>query len=94
MVTIHDVMNDPRLLAARAAKLAVIACDYRGQAARLRLHAIEWEIIGDAERAADFAARADVAAADAVAIEAVRAELIGRFAPTVDLTADECGVYA
>lgn len=93
-MTLHDMMCDPRIVAARAAKLAVIACDYRGQAARLRLQAIEWEILGDDARAADFAARADVAAADAVAIEAVRLELIGRFAPTVDLTADERGVYA
>jgi hypothetical protein len=95
-MTLNDMMRDPRMVAARAARLDIIACEYRAQAARLRLQVIEWELAGDPVRASEFALRAEIAASDAAAIEAKRAELIGRFASsmTLDLTADEGGVYA
>lgn len=95
-MSLHDMMRDPRMVAARAAQLDIIACEYRAQAARLRLQVIEWELAGDPVRASEFARRAESAAGDAAAIEAKRAELIARFAPsmTLDLTADEGGVYA
>lgn len=94
---LNDMMRSPALVAARAAKLDVIACEYRAQAARLRLQAIEWELVGDAQRAADFAAKAEVMTGDAAAIERQRRELVGRFAlagSELELMQDDRGVYA
>lgn len=97
-MNLNDMMRSPALVAARAAKLDVIVCEYRAQAARLRLQAIEWELVGDPVRAADFADRAEVMAADAAAVERQRRELLGRFAlaeaAELELMQDDRGVYA
>lgn len=94
---LSDMMRSPALVAARAAKLDVIACEYRAQAARLRLQAIEWEMVGDAQRAADFADKAESLTADAAAVERQRRELVGRFAladSELQLERDDRGVWA
>lgn len=95
-MTFAKMMRDPRALAMRAAELDVIACEYRAQAARSRRAAISAEIIGDVLAMEAWIERAERASTDALAVEEQRRELIARFAPsmTLELTADDTGVYA
>ena len=95
-MNLNDMMRDPRLVALRAAELDAIACEYRWQAACARRAAVVAEVAGDVVAMEFQASRSEELEGNAAAIAAHRSELIARFAPsmTLDLTADEGGVYA
>lgn len=95
-MNLNDMLRDPRLVVLRAAELDAIACEYRWQAACARRAAVVAEVAGDPVAMASQASRSEELEGNAAAIEAHRRELLARFAPsmTLDLTADDRGVYA